>query len=188
MTACMASVSIRLRAAASAGCRAGPSPRSLRSSPAGTTSAPPRIDRRAVLHMPHRLKFFLAAVEPALQVVRASSSTLSRLSRTSLPAATSSLSLISAVGPEGDFLGEPFVDGGERLVDVRDAAVGDFLEVLGHERGRRRGRRPSAPGRCESRGRRAGPRATGGRRRPAVPGQGAAPSRRTRRCRPGSRG
>ena len=40
-----------------------------------------------------------------------------------------------AVGPEGDFLGQPFVDGSEGLVHVGDAAFGDFLKMLRHERG-----------------------------------------------------
>ena len=38
-----------------------------------------------------------------------------------------------AVGPEGDFLGEPFVDGGEGFVDVLDPPPGNFREVLRHQ-------------------------------------------------------
>ena len=104
----------------------------------------------------------------------------SRLSRTSLPASLVVLQLDPAVGPEGDLLGEPVVDGGERLVDVGDAAVGDLLEVLGHERRGGEGDGLAAPGRRESTGRRARPSAVADRPRPAVRGRGAVPSRRTR--------
>ena len=40
-----------------------------------------------------------------------------------------------AVGPEVDFLGQPLVDGGKGLVHMGDAASGDFVVMLGNERG-----------------------------------------------------
>jgi hypothetical protein len=39
-----------------------------------------------------------------------------------------------AVGPEGDFLGQSCVDGVEGFIYVGDAASGDFLKMLRHER------------------------------------------------------
>ena len=60
------------------------------------------------------------------------------------------LELDPAVGPEGDFLGEAFVDGSERLVHMGDAAVGDFLKMLRHERGGGESEARAVPGRHES--------------------------------------
>ena len=156
----MASVSILLRAAASAGTESRAFAAQLAEQARRHDEAPPRIDRRAVLHMPHGLEFLLAAFEPASQVVERLLDVV-EIEPHVLARREVVLELDLAVGPEGDFLGEPFVNGGERLIDMLDAAVGDFLEVFGHERARRRARRPSAPGRCESMGRRAGPRASG---------------------------
>ena len=89
------------------------------------------------------------------------------------------LELDPAVGPEGDFLGEPLVDGGKRLVHMGDAALGDFLEVLGHERRGGEGEGSlllvgANPGRGEHV---LEQRPVGSRQ--AVPGRGAVPSRQT---------
>ena len=106
----------------------------------------------------------------------------SRFSRTSLPGFLVLLELDPAVGPEGDFLGEPFVDGGERLVDMGDAASGDFAEVLGDERGGGEGEGPlllvgANPGGVEHVLQQ---RPVGGRQ--AARGRGAAPNRQRRRA------
>ena len=67
------------------------------------------------------------------------------------------LELDPAVGPEGDFLGQPFVDGGKGLVHMGDAAFGDFLKMLRHERGRLQEQARAAPGRHESKAQKAHP-------------------------------
>ena len=47
-----------------------------------------------------------------------------------------------AVGPEGDFLGKAFMDGGKGLVHMSYAAFGDFPKMFRHERGSGEGECP----------------------------------------------
>ncbi len=98
------------------------------------------------------------------------------------------LELDPAVGPEGDFLGQAFVDGGEGLVHMGDAPFGDFVEVLRHERGGGEGEGPlllvgTNPRRGEHvvRAARGRPAASGSRSRcGAQPANAAEPSGATR--------
>ena len=149
---------------------------------------PAQDNRRAVLNVPHRLEFLLATVESGLEIVERAFRVVEIQPHVfaGLPVF---VEFHPAIGPEGDFLGEPIVDGGERLLDMLDAAFGDFLVMLRHERrgGQRDGLQflVGAYPRSVEQVRSMLGRSARGR---AVRGRGAAPSRRMRRIRPDSRG
>ena len=82
----------------------------------------------------HGLEFLLAVLQPAFEVVEGAADVF-EVQPHVLPGLLVLLELDPAVGPEGDFLGQPLVDGGEGLVHMGDAASGDFAEVLRDERG-----------------------------------------------------
>ena len=147
---------MRFRAAGSAALRAGPRRRGLSHQAGRNDESAAKHDRRAVVHVPHGLEFLLAVFQPAFQIVDGALDVV-EIQPHVFAGRLIVLELDPAVGPEGDFLGQPFVDGGEGLVDMGDAAVGDFVEVLGNKRGGGQGDGASAPGRRESTGRRARP-------------------------------
>ena len=88
----------------------------------------------------HRLEFLLAVLQPAFEVGDGAADVF-EVQPHVFAGFLIVLELDPAVGPEGDFLGQPFVDGSERLVDMGDAAFGDFAEVLRDERGGGEGER-----------------------------------------------
>ena len=70
----------------------------------------------------HRLQFLLAALQPAFEVGDRAAGVF-EIEPHVLAGLAVLLELHPAVRPEADLLGQPLVDGGERLVDVGDAAV-----------------------------------------------------------------
>ena len=101
-------------------------------------------DRRAVDDVAHRLEFLLAVLQAAFEVGDGAAGVF-EIQAHILAGLLVLLELHPAVRPEGDFLGQPLVDGGERLVDMGDAAVRDFAEVLRDERGGGEGERARSP-------------------------------------------
>ena len=105
--------------------------------------------------MAHRLEFLLSAFKPAFKVGDGSAGVF-EVKAHIFAGFLVVLELQPAVGPESDFLGEPFVDGGKGLVHMGNAASGDFLKVFWNERVAARAR-AVVPGQRRSRGRRADP-------------------------------
>ena len=144
-------------------------------------------DRRGGRDVAHGLEFLLAALQPGFEVVEGAPDVF-EIKPHVLSGGFVVRELDEAVGPEIDFLGQPLVDGGERLVHMGDAASGDFAEVLGDKRGGREGEGAlflpgGKPGRC-----RAFRSAAGDRSAQAVRGPGAVPNRQRWRCHRAGRG
>ena len=127
---------------------------SLRSKPGRNDERTAEHDRRAVDDVAHRLEFLLPVLQTAFEVGDRAAGVF-QIQPHILAGRLIVLELHPAVGPEGDFLGEPFVDGGERLVDMGDAAIGHFAGSVRARASWPQGRGRAVPGRRESRRRRA---------------------------------
>ena len=131
--------------------RSASSPRSRASSPRGTTSAPPIDDGRQRRSWRSWSSSAMPLLEPGLQVVGPLPGAAEFI-RGCLPASSCSLSsVVGAVVPVGDLLGQPVLHG--RLGLGRPAsrcAPCTSLEVLGHERARWRSQRLLSRGRSSS--------------------------------------
>ena len=88
-------------------------------------------DRRVVHDVAHRLKFFLSILQSAFEIGDVAPDVF-QIQADVFPGILILLQLDPAVGPETDLLAQPLVDGGECLVDVGDAPLGDFVVMLGN--------------------------------------------------------
>jgi hypothetical protein len=77
----------------------------------------------------HRLEFLLPVFQTAFEVGDGAAGVL-KVEAYVLAGFLVFLELEPPVGPEGDLLGEAFVDSGEGLIHVGDPSVGDFAVVL----------------------------------------------------------
>ncbi len=83
--------------------------------------------------MAHGLEFFLATLQPGFEIAEGAADVF----EIEAHVFTGGLvvgQLDEAVGPVINLLGQAFVDGGERLVHMGDAASGDFAVVLRDKR------------------------------------------------------
>ena len=84
--------------------------------------------------MAHGLEFFFAGLQTAFEVVDGALGVV-EIQANIFARFQIIFELQPAVGPEGDLFGEALMDSGEGFVHMGDAALGDFLVVLGNKCG-----------------------------------------------------
>ena len=91
--------------------------------------------------MAHRLEFLFSVFQAAFEVGNCSAGVF-EIKTHILSGFLVFLELQPAIGPKGDFLGEPLMDGCKGLVNMGNAAPSDFLKMLWHERRGSKGKCP----------------------------------------------